>query len=85
MSKLYTSIDEFLANSPAPAAPIVKPETPSQPARPTRSPIRKDKPSVIPKPKASAEDVYELFLYDLKRNSMEIKFDLTKLKAKYDK
>ena len=51
--KIHTSINEFLANSTktAPSRPAVTPGT-RPGTRPSPSPIRRDKPSVSPNPKA---------------------------------
>ena len=88
--KIITKLDEFLATKPAtqpggPAtAPTTKPGTaPSTtPSRP--SPIRRDKPSVEPAPKAKLEDVMKRFTVELRKNKTPMKFDLGKLKAKYN-
>ncbi len=83
---IFTKIDEFLATKPgtAPAQPTIKPgttpgTTPSKPG-----PIRRDKPSVDPKPKAKIEDVMKRFMVELRKSKMPIKFDLKKLKSRYD-
>lgn len=57
--------------------PITKPAPTKTPSRP--SPIRKDKPSVNPKPKASAKDVADKFL-DLAEGDNEL---IRLLKKKY--
>ena len=44
-----------------PAEPITKPGTRPRPKSPP-SPIRRERPSVIPRPKASADDVAEKYL-----------------------
>jgi len=51
--------------------PTTRPET--KPGRP--SPIRRDKPAVDPAPKASAEDVVDRFVSELK-NLGDVPFDL---------
>ena len=83
---IITKIDEFLATKPgtAPAQPTIKPgiSPGTTPARP--GPIRRDKPSVDPKPKAKAEDVTKRFMAELRKSKMPIKFDLKKLKSRYD-
>lgn len=58
---------ELAAPAPAPATPITKPRTkPGIKTKPgtTRppSPIRRERPSVVPGPKATAEDVAKKFL-----------------------
>jgi len=84
MSKIK-SFDEFLKEGVELAEPAVKPRTKptttptKQPGKP--SPYRKDKPSVVPGPKATAESVAEKFL-DLTKNNKEIK---SLLKEKYKK
>lgn len=92
--KIITKIDEFLAtktaNQPAtkpgqPAtAPTTKPGTaPSTtPSRP--SPIRRDKPSVEPAPKAKVNDVMKRFMEELRKNKTPMEFNLGKLKERYD-
>lgn len=79
--KVFTKIEEFLATKPAvkPAVPVTKPGTPTKP-----SPIRRDKPSVDPKPKAKAKDVVDRFMQELKTAKSDIKFDISKLKKRYE-
>jgi hypothetical protein len=58
------------------AEPIVKPARPTTKptTRPNRpSPIRRDKPSVDPAPKASAEDVANRFISLMTDNNEDIK------------
>ncbi len=83
---IITKMNEFLATRPgtAPTKPDVKPgispgTTPSKPG-----PIRRDKPSVDPKPKAKIDDVMKRFMTELRKSKMEIKFDMSKLKSRYD-
>lgn len=88
MAKYIKKIDEQMA-APAPARekertiaptkPGTKPGT--SPRRP--SPIRRSKPSVQPRPKATAEDVYNRFIEELRAAKGEIAFDIQKLKDKY--
>jgi hypothetical protein len=79
------SFNEFINEGADVAQPTVKPTTKpgtkptTKPGRP--SPYRKDKPSVTPAPKATAEDVAEKFL-NLTKNNKEIK---SLLKEKYKK
>ena len=79
------SFEDFLKEGAETAEPAVKPRTKptttptKQPGKP--SPYRKDKPSVIPAPKATAEDVAEKFL-DLTKKNREVK---SLLKDKYKK
>lgn len=90
--KVFTKIEEFLATKPQPApsqpntkpgiAPGTRPTTPSTPSRP--SPIRRDKPSVDPAPKAKAADVFKRFMMELKKAKAPINFNISKLKAKYE-
>lgn len=87
--KVFTKIEEFLATKPqkAPSQPTTKPGTapgtrPTTPSRP--SPIRRDKPSVDPAPKAKASDVVNRFMTELKKAKAPIKFNISKLKAKYE-
>jgi len=47
------------------------------------SPIRRDKPSVKPKPMASAEDIYDRFINELREEDGKIDFDLKYLASKY--
>ena len=86
--KVFTKIEEFLATKPqkAPSQPTTKPgidpgirPTPSRP-----SPIRRDKPSVDPAPKAKAADVFKRFMMELKKAKAPINFNISKLKAKYE-
>lgn len=86
--RLYTNIDEFLAAQPAtkPGQPATKPGiapgTRPTPSRP--SPIRRDKPSTEPAPKAKLDDVMKRFNAELKKAKAPIKFNLSKLKEKYN-
>jgi hypothetical protein len=82
--KVFTKIEEFLATKPAtkPAEPTTKPGTPTKPQTP--SPIRRDKPSVEPAPKAKAPNVVDRFLKELKKAKAPINFDMSKLKEKYN-
>jgi hypothetical protein len=86
--KVFTKIEEFLATKPqkAPSQPTTKPGTaPERPTTPSRpSPIRRDKPSVDPAPKAKASDVVNRFMMELKKAKAPIKFNISKLKAKYE-
>lgn len=81
------SFKDFLkeGSSPSPdiAEPTVRPGvrpriTPKRtPGRP--SPIRRDRPSIVPKPKASAEDVAKKFL-EMTENDKDINSILKKYK-----
>lgn len=79
------SFQDFINEGADVAQPTVKPTTKpttkpmTRPGKP--SPYRKDKPSVIPAPKASAEDIAEKFL-DLTKDNKEVK---SILKEKYKK
>ena len=86
MAKYIKKIDEQIAapsrekeRTITPARPTTKPGT--TPRRP--SPIRRDRPSVQPKPKATAEEVYDRFINELRAAKGEIEFDIQKLKDKY--
>ena len=83
---IITKMNEFLDTRPgtAPTKPGIKPgispgTTPSKPG-----PIRRDKPSVDPRPKAKIDDVMKRFMAELRKSKMEIKFDMSKLKSRYD-
>ena len=85
--KVFTKIEEFLATKPqkAPSQPTTKPgpapgTRPTTPSRP--SPIRRDKPSVKPDTKAS--DVVNRFMMELKKAKAPIKFNISKLKDRYE-
>ena len=86
--KVFTKIEEFLATKPqtAPSQPTTKPGTaPSTKPTPSRpSPIRRDKPSVEPPPKAKASNVVDRFMAELKKANAPIKFDISKLKYRYE-
>ena len=85
MNKKIKSFQDFLKEGAETAEPITKPRTKpgtkptTQPGRP--SPYRKDKPSVVPGPKATAEAVAERFL-NLTKNNKEVQ---SLLKKKYRK
>ena len=77
-------LNEFLANSPT-TKPTTRPSTPTtRPTRQAPSPIRRDKPSTSPKPQATAEDVVNHYIEILRAEDTEIKFDLKKLKKRYE-
>jgi hypothetical protein len=86
---IFTKIDEFLLENTAPE-PVTKPaptKTPGttpdrSPNRP--SPIRRDKPSVSPVPKAKIGDIFKKFMAELRKNKTPMEFDLGKLKTKYN-
>jgi hypothetical protein len=86
--KVFTKIEEFLATKPqtAPSQPTTKPGTaPGTKPTPSRpSPIRRDKPSVDPAPKAKASNVVDRFMRELKKANAPIKFDIAKLKYRYE-
>jgi hypothetical protein len=92
--KIYSSINEFLANSPKPGVrPGVKPGEPiTKPKYP--SPIRRDKPSVVPDKKAeietlmvtaTEEDLIERFISELRTQGREIEIDFSSMKKRYSK
>lgn len=79
-------VRENIAAAPAvkPAEPIVKPGTQplTRPGRP--SPIRRDKPAVTPRPKASAEEIAKKFVA-MSKDNPEVKNLLKLLKKKHNK
>ena len=93
--KIFSSLNEFLANSPKPGVrPDIKPGiTPgTKPKYP--SPIRRDKPSVKPGTKAelevltvraTEEDLVERFLEELRSQDREIEIDFSSIKKRYSK
>ncbi len=101
--KIYNSINEFLANSPKPGVrpeikPGVRPEikpgvTPgTKPKYP--SPIRRDKPSVVPDKKAeievltvkaTEEDLVERFISELREQDKEVEIAFSAMKKRYSK
>ena len=86
MKKIKSFVD-FIKEGTEIAQPTTKPITkPTTTPTPTKqpgkpSPYRKDKPSVTPAPKASAEKVAEKFL-NLTKNNKEIQ---SLLKSKFNK
>jgi hypothetical protein len=86
--KVFTKIEEFLATKPqsAPSQQTTNPgiSTGTKPKHSRPSPIRRDKPSVDPAPKAKASNVVDRFMRELKKANAPIKFDISKLKAKYE-
>jgi len=94
--RVFTRIDEFLAsrtyNSPKPSEtpgrPVVdpgtKPGTKPGPAPQKPGPVRRDKPAADPAPKAKAEEVVDRFMRELKKAKAPIKFDISKLKQRYN-
>jgi hypothetical protein len=93
--KIYSSINEFLANSPKPEVrPDVKPgiSPGTKPKYP--SPIRRDKPSVSPQPKAEVEtltvtsteeDLVERFITELRSQNKDIEIRYSDIKKRYSK
>ena len=83
---IITKIEEFLSTRPgtAPTKPGIKPgiNPGTIPSRPV--PIPRDKPSVDPRPKAKIDDVMKRFMTELRKSKMAIKFDIKKLKSRYD-
>jgi len=79
------SFQDFIKEGVETAEPVVKPTTKpgtspvTRPGKP--SPYRKDKPSVVPGPKATAEQIANKFL-GLTKNNKEIQ---SLLKNKYNK
>lgn len=80
--------EDFILNEQN--APTKKPATtPTKvpdktPTRRSPSPIRRDKPSVKPKPMAiTADDIYDRFIEELRAKDGEIEFDLKFLAKKY--
>ena len=86
--KVFTKIEEFLATKPqtAPGQPTTRPgTTPGTRPTPSRpSPIRRDKPAVDPAPKAKASAVVDRFMVELKKAKAPIKFNISKLKERYE-
>jgi hypothetical protein len=86
--KVFTKIDEYFSAKPetSPSQPATKPGTkPSTTPEPSRpSPIRRDKPSVKPAPKAKAKQLVDRFLKELKKSNSSIEFDISKLKERYE-
>ena len=90
--KVYTKIEEFLATKPEtkPSQPAIKPAVEPKPGtRPSPSkpsPIRRERPGADPKPMAKnkASEVVDRFMRELKRVKSPIKFDISKLKERYD-
>lgn len=82
MANILKKYEEFIKENATEVEPIVKPTT-APTTTPTRrkSPIRRDKPSVDPRPKASVEDVTKKTL-ELAETNKEFKSFLNK---KYSK
>jgi hypothetical protein len=93
--KIYSSINEFLANPPKPnVRPEVKPGISPGTKPKFPSPIRRDKPSVKPDPKAeietlmvtaTEEDLIERFISELRTQGREIEIDFSSMKKRYSK
>jgi hypothetical protein len=93
--KIYSSINEFLANSPKPSVrPEVKPGISPGTKPKFPSPIRRDKPSVKPDTKAeietlmvtaTEEDLIERFISELRTQGREIEIDFSSMKKRYSK
>jgi len=82
--KYIKRIDEaFMADPGTKPAPTKTPSPTKTPVRRGPSPIRRDKPSVKPKPMASAEDIYDRFITELKSAGGVIEFNLELLASKY--
>jgi len=93
--KIYSSINEFLANSPKPdVRPDIKPGISPGTKPKFPSPIRRDKPSVKPDPKAeietlmvtaTEEDLVERFISELRNQDREIEINFSSIKKRYSK
>ena len=93
--KIYSSINEFLANSPKPGVrPDVKPGVSPGTKPKYPSPIRRDKPSVKPDTKAeievltvraTEEDLVERFIDELRSQDREIEIAFSAIKKRYSK
>jgi hypothetical protein len=95
--KIYSSINEFLANSPKPGVrPGVRPEVKPGVSPGTKpkfpSPIRRDKPSVVPDKKAeietlmvtaTEEDLIAKLISNLRSTKGEIEVNLAAIKNRY--
>jgi hypothetical protein len=92
--KIYRSINEFLANTSKPGvSPDVKPgiSPGTKPKYP--SPIRRDKPSVSPQPKAeeiltvkaTEDDLAERFVEELRAQNKDIEIYYSAIKKRYSK
>lgn len=88
MAKYIKKINEQMS-APAPSREKERTITPARPTTqpgttPRRpSPIRRTRPSVDPKPKATAEEVYDRFINELRAANGKIEFDIEMLKSKY--
>jgi hypothetical protein len=93
--KIYSSINEFLANSPKPGVmPGVKPGISPGTKPKFPAPIRRDKPSVKPGTKAeietlmvtaTEEDLVERFISELRNQDREIEINFSSIKKRYSK
>ena len=97
--KIYSSINEFLANSPKPGVrPGVRPEVKPGVSPGTKpkfpSPIRRDKPSVEPGTKAGIETILPIateeeliakLISNLRSDKKEIEVNLGAIKNRYKK
>lgn len=93
--KIYTSINEFLGNSPKPGVrPQIKPGVSPSPKPKFPTPIRRDKPSVKPDTKAemdslmvraTEDDLVERFISELRVQNKEIEIDFSSIKKRYSK
>ena len=75
MGKLLKRYDSFIKENAVEVEPIVKPKTAPKTTPTRRSPLRRDEPSVTPKPKA--EDVAKKFLA-LTKGNKEVRSMLNK-------
>lgn len=76
MGKILKQYTDFIKEGAVEVEPRVKPTTTPTPTR-RKSPLRRDKPSIEIKPKATAEDVANKFL-ELTKNDKFIKSMLNK-------
>jgi len=85
MKRIATRIDEFvqMAEPKTTPAPVTTPAPTTTPSPSKPGPIRRERPAVDPKPQASAEDVVNRFMKELKKVSKPFNINLEKLKQKY--
>lgn len=83
--KRIKSIYEFMMAEPKTAPTRTKPAPTTTPSRPAPGPIRRDKPSVNPKPAASAKDLIDEFVSIIRGGEVPKNLDIKKLRSRYGK
>ena len=81
MKRKIKTLNEFLATQ---TGTETETETGTETPVKRPSPIRRGKPVVVPAPKATAEEVLDKFLYELKQGKgKKVEININKIRSKY--